>query len=172
MTIADWLMIAAVFMGPIVAVQLTRYVDDQREIRSRKIAIFKTLMATRQYNAAWNHVEALNRIDLEFDKDNRKEKEVLDAWKQYLDLLSNTAIPEDQWNVRRVDLLVELLYKMANVLNYDFDKTHIKNSSYSPVAHSDTDREQQALRKGLVEVLEGKRAIPMQFLTPPTNTDQ
>lgn len=31
MTIADWLMIAAVLLGPIIAVQLTRYLDNKKE---------------------------------------------------------------------------------------------------------------------------------------------
>ena len=79
MTIADWLMISAVFLGPIVAVRLTRYLDNQREIRDRKINVFKTLMATRAYTVSWAHVEALNRIDLEFDKDHKKEREVIEA---------------------------------------------------------------------------------------------
>ncbi len=30
---------------------------------------------------------------------------------------------------------IQGLNKMSLVLGYDFDKTHIKNSSYSPVAH-------------------------------------
>lgn len=161
MTVADWLMITAVFLGPIVAVQLTRYLDDQKEVRERKLDIFKTLMATRAYNVSWTHVEALNRIDLEFKRKNRKEKEVIDAWKEYLDLLGNTNIPPEQWAVRRVDLLVELLHKMAAVLDYDLDKTHIKNSSYSPRIHGETEEQQSALRAGLIEVLEGKRPIPM-----------
>lgn len=160
-TIADWLMITAVFLGPVVAVRITRYLDDKKEIRSRKLDIFKTLMATRAYNVSWTHVEALNRIDLEFDKEHRREKEVIEAWKEYLDLLGNTDIPIDQWATKRVDLLVELLHKMAKVLNYDFDKTHIKNSSYSPRAHGDTEDEQNVLRKGLIEVLKGERPLPM-----------
>ncbi len=161
MTIADWLMIFAVISGPVVAVRLTRYLDNKKEIRSRKLDIFKTLMATRAYTVAWDHVHALNRIDLEFDKNNKKEKAVIEAWKEYLDLLSDKDIPKDQWGTRRVDLLVELLQKMAIVLDYDFDKTHIKNSTYSPVAHGDLEAEQIALRKGFIEVLEGKRVIPM-----------
>ena len=161
MTIADWLMITAVFLGPIVAVQLTRYLDDKKEVRARKLDIFKTLMATRAYNLSWNHVEALNRIDLEFDKNHKKEKEVIEAWKEYLDLLGNTIIPIEQWGVKRVDLLVELLHKMAKVLDYDFDKTHIKNSSYSPRVHGETEEQQNILRKGLLEILDGKRSIPM-----------
>lgn len=169
MTIADWLMITAVFLGPIVAVRVTRYLDDQKEVRARKLDIFKTLMATRAYNVSWTHVEALNRIDLEFDKKHKKEKEVIEAWKEYLDLLGNLNIPPDQWSVRRVDLLVELLHKMARVLDYDFDKTHIKNSSYSPRAHGETEEQQNTLRAGLIEVLEGKRPIPMIVTNWPQN---
>lgn len=141
MTIADWLMITAVLLGPIIAVRLTRYLDTQNEIRERKMQIFKTLMATRAYTVSWPHVEALNRIDLEFNKSHKREKEVIEAWKEYLDLLNNTAIPIEQWHIKRVDLLVELLHKMARVLDYDFDKTHIKNSSYSPRAHGETEEE-------------------------------
>ena len=35
MTIADWLMIAAVLLGPIIAVQLTRHLDNKKEERER-----------------------------------------------------------------------------------------------------------------------------------------
>ena len=159
MTIADGIMILAVLSGPIIAVQLTRYLDTQKEIRERKLNIFKNLMATRAYTVTWQHVEALNRIDLEFNAKN--EKAVFEAWKAYLDLLNDASIPSDQWGTKRVELLVELLHRMALVLNYDFDKTHIKNSTYSPRAHGESDIEQTALRKMLLEVLEGKRQIPM-----------
>jgi hypothetical protein len=163
MAIADWLMIIAVLVGPIIAVQLIRYLDSQKEVNERKIIIFKTLMATRAYNISWAHVEALNRIDLEFDRNNKKEKAVIAAWKEYLDLLGNSSIGAEQWTIKRIDLLVELLYKMSQVLNYDFDKTHIKNSSYAPRVHGITEDEQIALRRGLLEVLEGKRQIPISF---------
>ena len=156
MTIADWLMISAVLLGQIIAVQLTRYLDDKKEQRDRKLQVFKTLMATRAYNVSWDHVVALNRIDLEFDKDNKKEKAVIEACKAYLDLLGDKSMLPEQWTVKRVDLLVDLLHKMAQVLDYDFDKTHIKNSSYSPMVHGNIEEEQNALRAGLLEVLEGK----------------
>ncbi len=32
MTIADWLMILAVLLGPIIAVQLTRFLDGSKEM--------------------------------------------------------------------------------------------------------------------------------------------
>lgn len=165
-------MIGAVLIGPIIAVRLTRYLDDKKEERGRKVQVFKTLMATRSYTVSWDHVVALNRIDLEFEKNNKKGKAVIDAWKAYLDLLSDKGMPPDQWAVKRVDLLVELLHKMAQVLGYDFDKTHIKNSSYSPVAHGNIEDEQKALRVGLIEVLAGKRPVPMSIMNWPKGADE
>lgn len=160
-TIADWLIILATLLSPVIAVQVTRFLDDRNEVRGRKLSIFKTLMATRAYTVSWAHVEALNRIDLEFEKEKKKEKEVIDAWKAYHDLLGNEKLSPEQWAERRVNLLVELLHKMAVVLKYDFDKTHIKNSSYAPRAHSDMEAQQEAIRKGTIEVLEGKRTLPL-----------
>ncbi len=164
MTIADWLMILAVLLGPIIAVQLTRFLDGKKEMRDRKMEVFKTLMATRAYAVSWDHVVALNRIDLEFKNDNKKEKAVIEAWKAYRDLLGVKGMSSEQWNIKRVDFLVELLYNMAQVLDYEFDKTHIKNSSYSPVAYENVDEEQRLLRLGLIDVLNGKRPLPMTII--------
>jgi hypothetical protein len=160
-TIADWLIVLATLFSPFIAVQVTRYLDERNEIRGRKLSIFKTLMATRAYTISWGHVEALNRIDLEFEKSHKKEKAVVEAWKEYHDLLNNDKLSPEQWDAKRMDLLVELLHKMAIVLDYDFDKTHIKNSSYAPRYHSDTETQQAAIRKGIIDVLAGDRAIPM-----------
>lgn len=168
MSIEGWLTILAIFTGPVVAVQLTRYLDDRREVRSRKLQIFKTLMATRSYFVSWPHVEALNRIDLEFSKREPQERAVLDAWKEYFDLLCSSGISPEQWAIKRVDLLVELLHRMAIVLDYDFDKTQIKNSSYSPIAHGNLDAQHAALREGALDILNGKRAISIYVTnTPP-----
>lgn len=169
-TIADWLMILAVLLGPLIAVQLTRYLDNKKEIRERKLAVFKKLMATHAYTISWDHVEALNRIDLEFDKSETKEKAVIEAWKEYLDLLGNKQLTPEQWAVKRLDLLVELLHKMAIVLDYDFDKTHIKNSSYSPMAHGELEEQLASIRKGLIEILEGKQPLPMFVTNLPRGT--
>ncbi len=160
-------MILAVFSGPIVAVQLTKYLDAKKEKRQRKLDIFKTLMATRSYSTSWDHVMTLNRIDLEFELSQPKEKAVVEAWKQYLDLLGDTTITGEQWATKRAELLVELLYKMALVLDYDFDKTHIKNSSYSPMVHGNIDTQQAKIREGIIDILEGKRVVPMNITNWP-----
>lgn len=79
--------------------------------------------------------------------------------------------PPEQWNIKRVELLVELLHKMAQVLDYDFDKTHIKNSSYMPMAHGNIEDEQKAIRAGLIQVLEGKLPIPMTVVNWPKGNE-
>ena len=163
MTISDWLMIFAVFTGPLVAVQLTKWQDSQREKRQRKLDIFKTLMATRAYGVSWNHVQALNSIDLEFERSVPAEREVIDSWKAYLDHLNTKAVSQEHWVTRRIELMTELLHKMAAVLGYDFDKTHIKNASYAPIAHGDLEQQQQALRQLSIEVLQGHRTVSVRM---------
>lgn len=131
-------------------------------------------MATRAYTLAPSHVEALNRIDLEFEPKKKHEKKVLHAWKEYLDLLGNQSLPAEQWDVKRVDLLVELLYHMALALSYDFDKTQIRNGTYSPVAHGKIENQKEAIRQGVIDILEGKRVLPMHVtnLNPPTQSPE
>ena len=161
MTLTEILMIMATGLSPVIAVQVTRFLDDRNEERSRKLRVFKTLMATRAYNVSLSHVEALNSIDLEFSIKKPLEKIVLDVWQQYLDHLGNLKMDPEAWNIRRVDLLVELLYAMGKCVGYDFNKTQIKNGTYSPTAHGRIEDEQSRIRSMTLELLEGKRHLPM-----------
>jgi len=61
---------------------------------------------------------------------------------------------------------------MAIVLNYDFDKTQIKNSSYSPVAHGNMESQQEALRRGAIELLNGTRAVPIYITNPQPESER
>lgn len=171
MTLTDTLIILATALSPVIAVQVTRFLDDRNEERGRKLRIFKTLMATRAYNISPAHVEALNSIDLEFSAKKTLEKSVLDVWQQYLDHLGNLQMEPEAWNVRRVDLLVELLYAMGKCVGYDFNKTQIKNGTYSPTAHGRIEDEQSRIRSMTIELLEGKRLLPMHVTNLPLRND-
>ena len=161
MSLTDIMIILSTALSPLIAVQVTRFLDDRNEERGRKLHIFKTLMATRAQSIAPAHVEALNRIDLEFSRRKKQERAVLDVWQQYLDHLGNRAMDPDAWNHKRVDLLVDLLHVMAVTMNYDFNKTQIKNGTYSPIAHGQIEEDQQRARRMILELLEGKRDIPV-----------
>jgi len=159
-TISNWAIIISTFLGPIFAILATRWLDIRKEKRDRKFQIFSTLMATRAYGLSAGHVEALNRIDVEFS--DIKDKKVVDAWKAYLDHLSNDYLMKSDiflWNETIKNSFVELLHMMSENLGYDFDKTHIKKMSYSPVAHGTTENEQTELRKLLINVLKGSVPI-------------
>ena len=168
MTLTDILMVLAIAISPLIAVQVTRYLDDRNEERGRKLQVFKTLMATRAYTLSTAHVEALNRIDLEFSSKRPLEKAVLDQWLQYLDHLGNQALTGQAWADKRVDLLVDLLFAMAKTLGYEFNKTQIKNGTYSPTAHGRVESEQENLRRLTLELLESKRSIPIYVTNVPT----
>ena len=168
MTLTDILMVLAIAISPLIAVQVTRYLDDRNEERGRKLQVFKTLMATRAYTLSTAHVEALNRIDLEFSSKRPLEKAVLDQWLQYLAHLGNQALTGQAWADKRVDLLVDLLFAMAKALGYEFNKTQIKNGTYSPTAHGRVESEQENLRRLTLELLESKRSIPIYVTNVPT----
>lgn len=175
MTLTDVLMVAATALSPLIAVQVTRFLDDRNEERGRKLQVFKTLMATRAYSISPQHVEALNRIDLEFSLKKPNEKTVLEVWQQYLDHLGNVKMEAGAWNVRRVDLLVDLLYAMGKAVGYDFNKTQIKNGTYAPTAHGRIEEEQERIRAMSLELLEGKRVLPLYVTNlhlPPANAEQ
>lgn len=161
MSSSDWIMILAILLAPVIAVQASQYLERRRQIKEGKLRVFKILMATRASTLAPAHVEALNMIDVEFYGDNKKDKAVVQAWKAYLDHLADQNYPKETWGVKRTDLLVDLLYAMADCLGYDFDKTHIKNSAYTPKGYGEVEDDQFLLRKGLLGLLKGKISLPV-----------
>ena len=46
-------------------------------------------------------------------------------------------------------------------LGYNFDKVYLKRGAYYPELASTVEQEQHALRRSLLDVLEGKRRIPV-----------
>ncbi len=178
----DWLLIFSTILGPILAVQAQKWVELARDRKNRKSWIFHTLMATRANRTDVNHVQALNMIELGFygrkvlwiHNRTKSEQSVLDAWKEYLDLLNspftNDTLPI--WASKRDDLFVSLLHTISIDVGYSFDRVLLKNGAYTPVAHGDYFNEIANLRKFGIEVLEGKRAIKMDINSLPQPAQQ
>lgn len=167
MKLYEILTLVAIILGPIIAVQLQKYLDRNREIRNRKLDIFKMLMASRGATLSAPHVEALNRIDLEFSG-NKKYNKVIEAWKEYFDNLCIKVDTDETltiWSVRNEELRANLLYEMGQSLGYAFDKVLIKRNVYSPIGHERIERENELIRKGLLDVLNLETAIPMTIIS-------
>lgn len=173
MSIANWLMIVAVLLAPVVAVQVQKILERYREDRARKLSVFKTLMATRAATVSPQHVQALNTIDLEFQ--GKKYKCVTDSWKTYLDHLSHYPKEEEKqqtvWAERRVDLLAKLLMEMGKSLGYSFDEVHVRRAIYAPEAHAQIENENLLIRQGLVRLLYGEAHLKMDVASFPVSDE-
>jgi hypothetical protein len=112
------------------------------------------------------YVQALNLIDLFFDKKNAKDRAILDAWAIYCDHLhSYPQGSEDNvrraWDEKGTELLVELLRAIAFALQYDFNKVQLQRGAYFPKLHGDDALAKLAIRDNLVKILSGQQPIPM-----------
>lgn len=162
----DCFTIAAIILGPILAVQIQNIIQLIKDSKNRKMQIFKALMATRATPLYPAHVESLNMIDIEF----YNHKNVVNTWKLLHDNFSN--YPQDpkaldfnvklnQCSEKASDLLVDLLYEMSKVLGYKFDKVLLKRGCYIPKGHGDFQTEQDFIRKSMVQLFLGKLPFPV-----------
>jgi hypothetical protein len=162
--------ILAILLAPIIAIQVSQWLSRKKEAENRKMEIFRNLMATRATGLSPVHVEALNKIDIEFSQNDAKTKAVFEAWKEYRDHLyiATTLKREDEdkegwtnWNSKKEDLLVELLHEMSIRMRFNFDKVHIKRGHYYPKGYVDIETEQRIIRQGLADIFQHKAAFPI-----------
>ncbi len=152
MTISDYSIVFAALAGPILAIQVQKFIERRQEKKNLKLWVFRQLMATRSARLSADHVQALNMIDVAF----YEEKGVREAWKGLFDSFSRKATDQTEdklLSAERSQMLVELLHVMAKSVDYDFDRTHIKNQAYTPQAHEDIDVEGNLIRRSLVKML-------------------
>lgn len=153
--------ICATLLGPVLAVQAQKWLEGNRAIKERRLAIFRTLMATRAANLSPQHVEALNAVPVEFYGTSKKLKAINEAWKVYLDHHDPNLPPNDAWAQERLNLFLNLLHLMSQFLGYSFSRSQLGRDIYSPRAHGDLEAEQAIIRKGVVALLKGEIALPM-----------
>lgn len=165
LTADEWLgvvSVVAVLISPIFALEVQKRLDDRRASLDRKMSIFRRLMNTRATQMSPAHVEALNGIEVEFYATSGPDKKVLDAWRLYINQLNSPAGQGEalnRWVDKKGNLLIDLLYEMAQRLNYDIDKVAIQKNVYHPVGFVQIEAEQHALRKAALAVFSGEQAI-------------
>ncbi len=172
MTLTDVLTIVAIICGPILAVQVQKWLERFKEKKRLKQEIFRILMATRSAPLSPQHVQALNMIDIGFYGKRKKHTRVAVAWKAYLDHLYNA--PKDLknpnyqtqmtvWQEATPDRLTALLFEMSKALHYSFDKVHIKRGGYTPQLYGEAEMAQYNLRNSLGDLFAGKTSIPVRI---------
>lgn len=166
-TIYSLATLAAIFLGPIIAVLVTRKVDSQTETKRRKFELFKDLMQTRGIRLDPIHVAALNIVELEF-YDHPK---VRTEFKKYIEHLSSPEPSGNQDDLNRYyeqrsDQFMELIYEIGVVVGYKFDKRELDRRSYVPKGWNDDQFMQRKNTFMINQLLEGQRPLPiMNFLS-------
>jgi hypothetical protein len=178
MTQGELVMALSTILGPIFAVQAQKFVERAREATQRRNWIFSALMATRQARVSFDHVRALNSIDLAFYGRRmlgrawrtQRSQAVLDAWHDYHAHLSISAEQRPKteaeirdWQGRGDELFTNLLDRLATATNFKFERVQLKAGSYSPEAHGTVEIEQQTIRQLSLGVLSGNKTLPMEI---------
>jgi hypothetical protein len=145
------LTVAAILLGPILALWTQRLLDRLREKRNRRAGIFFTLMATRAAPLSPGHVQALNSIDLVFNR--RRDRDIREARQKLLDHLGAADKTTADWATRILDLKVDLFQRIGKRVGYSYDVDYMKRQIYFPQAHVDSEADLLSIRQTLAKVL-------------------
>jgi hypothetical protein len=120
--------VIATFAGPIFAVFITRYIDNQRRISERRLDIFRSLMATRRALLSPDKVTALNMVEIDF----YGIQSVQDAHREVMAHINILPPLPEGWNDRHRSLMTRLLSEMARELGYKLQQLDVLEGGYYP----------------------------------------
>lgn len=157
----DWITVAAIVLGPVLALFAQRVLDRMREKKDRRVQVYLTAMSLR---GTWLHIDsirALNSIDTIFDK--RSDKSVRDAWARVITHANTRRDPQQdaaqaeaqalQWNNRLLDLRTDLYQLLGKAVGYNHTIDYIKSQFYYPQYHVDAELEQLQIRKQFAKAI-------------------
>lgn len=151
-TIADWLTIAAIILGPILAVATQLWFQQRKSERDLKLWVFNMLMGHRAALVNQDFVRAFNIVDSVF----YDHEEIRQKRSEFLRIVNGAAGREltPQEVDASKDLLSEMLAKMGKELGLVFDHTQIKDTGYYPAGL-------ERLPAATLAVMEGKASLSM-----------
>lgn len=172
-TSETWAIVAATALGPIVAVGITLWRETVRETvnakASRRLHVFRTLMATRQVAISGDHVNAINLVEVDYYGCDS----VQEAWKKYREHLYDASKGEDQaWREKRENLLARLLSEMGKILKYDIPAIEIYQGGYAPKGWTVREDQNNGAVKFLNDMADGKKALPVTLFEPSSTASQ
>jgi hypothetical protein len=115
-------------------------------------------MRTRGTPLAPDAVNALNAIPLEFYGVPR----IPDAYRAFISHINSPQNNPQAWADRRIDLLMDLVYKIAQKLGYNFDVPQLKAEFYNPQGPRTVEDEQTVIRQGMVNIMKGEAGLKVE----------
>jgi hypothetical protein len=149
--------VIATFAGPIGAVIVTRWIDKKRALQNRQLDVFRALMRTRKNAIQLDHVNALNLVEIEF----HNVEPVLSAYRDLMRHINSGGVADEQWITKHRSFLTKLLSAMATHLGYKIQQLDVFEGGYYPSGWGQESEQQLAMRLGLLELLSGKRSLPV-----------
>jgi hypothetical protein len=164
-----WITIAAIILGPLVAVIITVVRGERRQKYDSRHAVFRSLMKTRRTWANPEHVEALNLVEIEFHGKSKVLKAYKDLFNFFVQDNAKRSDEDDESYLKRKaehhsDLLSALLLEMSKDLGYRHDQLEILRGGYSPVLHGQIEEDQEKIRKLFAGLYDGSKAIPVALI--------
>jgi hypothetical protein len=159
--------VLATLLGPVLAVMVTRYIDDARAQKARRLEIFRAMMRTRNAALLPDHVNALNQVEIEF----HDIPDIMTAHRELMRFINTPSPPDERWGQRHRSYLTKLLSAMAKQLGYDFEQLDVFEGGYYPSGWGQAEEQQLAMRLGLIELLSGKRTLPVHVTEKPVHAD-
>ena len=155
----NFAIVAATFLGPILAVLATRWIDSYREKGRRRYDIFVALMTTRRITLSPEHISAINRIEIEFSDNTR----VIDALQKYMDVLSEH-IPKNEdafksWERKKNRSFAVLVQKIGAAIGRDVDRNDLIDGGYYPKGLADREEINFEVAKGFRDLLNQERPL-------------
>lgn len=157
------IMIIAVLLGPILALVISWFRDEQHFKKLRQFEIFRTLMKYRnsRKELGEEYVCALNLIEIEFNKN----KEVIESRKKlqecfnHMYAFSESLKAQDFYFDQAKILKAQLISEIAKVLKIKIDGISVLHGSYAPGHWNDQETMKESLDSALHNVLTGKKPI-------------
>ena len=141
MTTIQIINIIAIIVGPVFAVSITIWYQKKESLRLQKYQLFKTLMRCRKdfqfINQDW--VDSLNLIDVVFHNN----KQVVDSWHTYQELLGRVERDASEENRKYLDLL----HLLAQDLGYNNIRQTDIDRFYQPAALEQQKHLENALKE-------------------------
>lgn len=173
--------VIAILLAPIIALRVQTKLEIVKEIRQRKLSIFKTLIATYATRLSPDHIQALNMINIEF----YGIQSVLNSWRLYNQHLT-TPIPEandtnlsitereeaaKKWLDNGNELFINMLVAISNEAGFPFDKPTLFKGVYYPRAQQKIEEENTMLREGLLKIIWNREPLSMDVKSFPVDIE-
>ncbi len=148
--VSTWLTVAAIVLGPVLALLTQRILDRIREKKKQRVGLYLALMSTRASPLAPAHVQALNSIDVVFSR--RSDRHIREAWERWLAHVATDAT-RPGWGERLNDLKIDLLQAMGSAVGYEFTTDYLRRQIYAPQGYAQAEQEQLQIRQSLAKAL-------------------